>query len=96
MRRMGVVLVLFALLLVASPAHDTIPLPGGMDVQVILPAMVFPDTLVLRENGERVSNYRISRRESQIHCPLAERGDGRGARGHAGVSATGYELAAQV
>lgn len=47
-------------------ARDTITLPGGVDVAVVLPAQIFQDTLVLRENGERVSTYRVNRMSGQI------------------------------
>jgi hypothetical protein len=38
---------------------DQITIPTGTDVAVTLPAQIYPDTLVLRENGERVNNYRL-------------------------------------
>jgi len=41
--------------------RDYITLPGGADVQVVLPSTAFVDTLILRENGERVADYRINR-----------------------------------
>ncbi len=41
-------------------ARDEVALPGGVDVKIVLPQTVYPDTLVLRENGERVSNYRLN------------------------------------
>jgi hypothetical protein len=41
-------------------ARDEVGLPGGVDVRIVLPQTVYPDTLVLRENGERVSNYRLN------------------------------------
>jgi hypothetical protein len=40
-------------------ARDEVALPGGVDVRIVLPQTVYPDTLVLRENGERVRNYRL-------------------------------------
>jgi hypothetical protein len=42
-----------------ASVQDQIAIPGGTDVAVTLPAQIYPDTLVLRENGERVSNYRL-------------------------------------
>lgn len=42
-------------------ARDTITLPGGVDVQIALPATVFETTLVLREDGQRVTSYRLRR-----------------------------------
>ena len=41
-------------------ARDEVGLPGGVDVKIVLPQTVYPDTLVLRENGRRVSNYRLN------------------------------------
>lgn len=41
-------------------ARDEVTLPGGVDVHMVLPQTVYPDTLVLRENGRRVSNYRLN------------------------------------
>jgi hypothetical protein len=46
-------------------ARDTIALPGGVEVAIVLPDQIYQDTLVLRENGDRVSNYRISRAGGQ-------------------------------
>jgi hypothetical protein len=42
--------------------QDGVALPGGVDVRVVLPDTAFPDTLILRENGERVPLYRLDRR----------------------------------
>ncbi|MGD8684525.1 MAG: DUF4139 domain-containing protein [Chloroflexota bacterium] len=41
-------------------ARDEVALPGGVDVRIVLPSTVYADTLVLRENGRRVSNYRLN------------------------------------
>lgn len=38
---------------------DRISIPSGVDVAVTLPSQIFVDTLVLREGGERVNQYRI-------------------------------------
>jgi len=46
-------------------ARDSITLPGGVEVVVVLPGQIYQDTLVLRENGDRVSNYRISHADAQ-------------------------------
>jgi len=46
-------------------AQDAVSLPGGIDVRVVLPDTVFPDTLILRENGERVRDYRFDRQTGQ-------------------------------
>lgn len=47
-------------------AQDVVSLPGGVDVRVVLPDTVFPDTLILREDGERVHDYRLDRRTGQL------------------------------
>ncbi len=41
-------------------ARDEVALPGGVDVKIVLPQTVYTDTLVLRENGQRVSSYRLN------------------------------------
>lgn len=41
-------------------ARDLLTLAQGMEVQVSLPTVAYPETLVLRENGERIENYRIN------------------------------------
>jgi hypothetical protein len=46
-------------------ARDAVSLPGGVDVRVVLPDSVYHDTLILRENGERVPDYRLDRRTGQ-------------------------------
>ena len=46
-------------------ARDEVALPGGVDVRIVLPATVYADTLVLRENGKRVANYRLDHRTGQ-------------------------------
>ena len=46
-------------------ARDEVVLPGGVDVRVVLPGTVYPDTLVLRENGERVADYRLDQQTGQ-------------------------------
>lgn len=45
--------------------RDTVSLPGGVDVRIVLPVSIYPDTLVLRENGERVANYRLDSQTGQ-------------------------------
>jgi hypothetical protein len=42
-------------------AQDSLLLPKGIDARVVLPDSVFPDTLVLREDGQRVGRYRLDR-----------------------------------
>ena len=46
-------------------ARDSVTLPGGVDVRMVLPAGVYADTLVLRENGERVGAYRLDYQTGQ-------------------------------
>lgn len=46
-------------------ARDSVTLPGGVDVRMILPAGIYADTLVLRENGERVGAYRLDYQSGQ-------------------------------
>jgi len=41
-------------------ARDTISLPGDVDVRLILPSQIYPDTLILRENDERIPAYRLT------------------------------------
>jgi hypothetical protein len=43
-------------------ARDAFVLPGGADVRVRLPDTVFVETVILREDGERVPMYRMGRR----------------------------------
>ncbi|MBI5666439.1 MAG: DUF4139 domain-containing protein [Chloroflexi bacterium] len=59
-------------------AYDTITLPGGVDVQIALPATVFETTLMLREDGQRVTSYRL-RRDTGVMLEWAT-GAGDGAR----------------
>ena len=47
-------------------AHDTVSLPGGVDVRLTLPDTVLPDTLILRENGRRVPDYRLDRQAGPL------------------------------
>jgi hypothetical protein len=42
-------------------ARDTVQLPGGLDMRVTLPDSVLPDTVILREDGQRVPEYRLDR-----------------------------------
>ena len=41
-------------------ARDTVTLPGGQEMRVLLPAGTIIDTLMLTENGQRVRNYRLT------------------------------------
>lgn len=45
--------------------QDVLSLPGGAEVQLVLPPTAMVDTLILRENGARVVNYSV-RHDSQI------------------------------
>lgn len=47
-------------------AQDEVSLPGGVDARVVLPGTVVPDTLILRENGARVPNYRLERQAGPL------------------------------
>jgi hypothetical protein len=42
-------------------AQDTVQLPGGIDMRIVLPDSVLPDTVILREDGKRVPEYRLDR-----------------------------------
>ena len=42
-------------------ARDTLQLPGGVAVAIVLPNTIYQDTLILREDGERVPLYRMNR-----------------------------------
>jgi hypothetical protein len=46
-------------------ARDSVTLPGGVDVRMLLPTSVYADTLILRENGERVGAYRLDYQTGQ-------------------------------
>jgi hypothetical protein len=50
-------------------ARDTITLPGDVTVSLTLPPQTYVDTLIVRENGARVPNYRIRQSNGQ---PLLE------------------------
>lgn len=56
-------------------AQDAVALPGGVDARVVLPDSVFPDTLILRENGKRVPDYRLDRRTGQLAIEWQSAGD---------------------
>jgi hypothetical protein len=47
-------------------ARDSLSLPGGVDARIILPDSTYVETLILREDGERVSPYRLDRRSGQL------------------------------
>lgn len=42
-------------------AQDDITLPANADIAIVLPSQVFTETIVLREDGVRVPEYRITR-----------------------------------
>lgn len=47
-------------------ARDEITLPPGVDAVVTLPTYVFANTLVIREQGQRVSTYRLQNTGSNL------------------------------
>lgn len=51
--------------------RDTIMLPGDTSVDVVLPATALPDTLILRENGERVQTYSLRSAAAQPVDPVS-------------------------
>lgn len=42
-----------------ASVKDTLQLPSGSSVQIALPDQVYPQTLIVRENGKRVMNYNL-------------------------------------
>lgn len=47
--------------------RDTVVLPVGQDIEVLLPPGTYADTLILTENGARVHNYRITPRSAETY-----------------------------
>lgn len=47
-------------------ARDYISVAGGTDAQIVLPPEIFPDTLIVRENGDRAATYRINYKDNQV------------------------------
>lgn len=41
--------------------QDSFSLAGGSDLEIVLPEQIYPDTLILYENGARVPSYTLSR-----------------------------------
>lgn len=41
--------------------RDSFSLAGGSDLEIVLPEQIYPDTLILYENGARVPSYTLSR-----------------------------------
>jgi hypothetical protein len=41
-------------------AHDSFSLAGGSDLEIVLPDQIYPDTLIVYENGKRVPSYTLS------------------------------------
>lgn len=60
-------------------ARDTITLPAGVTAAVALPASVFDNTLLLREDGQRISSYRLLRQNAAVLVEWTT-GTGDGAR----------------
>ncbi len=50
--------------------RDTVTLPAE-DVRVLLPPGTYPDTLILRENGDRVRSYRVAPQGSDVYYSQA-------------------------
>jgi len=47
-------------------AEDSFVLPGGTDVEIVLPSQIFLNTLLVSENGTRVQRYRLNQSTGQI------------------------------
>src|SRR5689334_15655550 len=47
-------------------ARDSITLPAGVNAKVTLPASIFDNTLVVREDDKRASQYRIQRTDTGL------------------------------
>jgi hypothetical protein len=45
--------------------RDSLTLPAGVSVRVVLPTGVYPNTLIIREGDKRIFNYRIRPQENQ-------------------------------
>ena len=56
-------------------ARDEINLPGDSDVQIILPATVYQDTLLVYENDQRVPSYRLRVQDNHIVLRWKTSGD---------------------
>lgn len=58
-------------------ARDFITIAGNSEVQVVLPNEIFQDTLVVRENDQRITDYRINRNTGQVilHLPDSNSAD---------------------
>lgn len=56
--------------------QDALSLPGGAEVHLVLPQTAMVDTLVLRENGERVKNYSVRRESQTVIAWQSENSDG--------------------
>ncbi|MCX9080166.1 MAG: hypothetical protein OIN84_19560, partial [Candidatus Methanoperedens sp.] len=60
-------------------ARDTISIPSGVSIRVALPSSAFENTLVLKEDAQRVSSYRLRRQDTGVMLEWAA-GTGEGAR----------------
>lgn len=56
-------------------ARDEINLPGDSDVQIVLPATIYQDTLLVYENDQRVPSYRLRVQDNQIVLRWTTSGD---------------------
>ena len=50
--------------------HDSFSLAGGSDLDIVLPEQIYPDTLILSENGVRVPSYTLSRATGALTLKL--------------------------
>ncbi len=60
-------------------ARDTITLPAGVNAKVTLPASIIDNTLIVREDDKRVSQYRMQRTDAGLSLTW-ETGSGEAAR----------------
>jgi hypothetical protein len=55
--------------------RDSVVLAGDTEAQIVLPAEMVQETLIVRDGGARVSGYSISRATGQAVLRLAPSGD---------------------
>lgn len=58
-----------------AAVQDQLTVPGGAAVQIVLPAGIYQDTLVVREDGSALPMYRISHASGQAVLELPASGD---------------------
>lgn len=66
-------------------ARDEVTLPGEA-VRVLLPPGTYPDTLILKENGERVRNYRVTPQPADVYYSQATFRSGNSVSGGGGMA----------